>query len=323
MTMVQTLLLAAGLMSVLGIAVLAFAGPSAQKEQQRRILAVRERHSDNASAKVEAQMRKAIANRKPRFNQTGETLTKVQALARRLAMTGKNWTVQQFAQVACGIAIVVAAAIYMRTGQLLMSGLIGAALGFGVSHMVVSHFIKRRLAQFTARFPDAIDLLVRGLRSGLPVTETLQVVAKEIPGPVGEEFKLVTERIKIGRSMEDALQESANRLQTSEFNFFCITLAIQRETGGNLAETLSNLGAVLRSRAQMKLKIRALSSESKASAYIVGSLPFLVFLMIWWVNPEYLAGFFSEDRLMIAGLGGLVWMSIGVFIMAKMVSFEI
>jgi tight adherence protein B len=323
MTMVQTLLLAGGLMSVIALMAMAFSGPNSRKELQRRILAVRERYSENASAKVEAQMRKAIANRKPRFNQTGETLTKVQMLGRRLAMTGKHWTVRQFGQVVLGLGLLVAMAIYFRSGQLMMSIFIGSALGFGLPHMVVSHFIKRRLAKFTQHFPDAIDLLVRGLRSGLPVTETLQVVAKEIPGPVGEEFKLVTERIKIGRSMEDALQESANRLQTPEFNFFCITLAIQRETGGNLAETLSNLGAVLRSRAQMKLKIRALSSESKASAYIVGSLPFLVFIMIWWVNPEYLAGFFTEERLMIAGLGGLLWMSIGVFIMAKMVSFEI
>lgn len=323
MNMVQTLLLAGGLMTVLGLLAVAFVGPSPRKELQRRILAVRERYSENASAKVEAQMRKAIANRKPRFNQTGEELTKVQMLGRRLAMTGKSWTVIQFAQVAIGLGLVVALAVYFRSGQMVMSLFIGSALGFGLPHMVVGHFIKRRLMKFTQHFPDAIDLLVRGLRSGLPVTETLQVVAKEIPGPVGEEFKLVTERIKIGRSMEDALQESANRLQTPEFNFFCITLAIQRETGGNLAETLSNLGAVLRSRAQMKLKIRALSSESKASAYIVGSLPFLVFIMIWWVNPEYLAGFFTEERLMIAGLGGLLWMSIGVFIMAKMVSFEI
>ena len=108
-----------------------------------------------------------------------------------------------------------------------------------------------------------------------------------------------------------------------EFNFFCITLAIQRETGGNLAETLSNLADVLRKRAQMKLKIKAMSSESKASAYIVGSLPFIVFGMIWWINPNYIGGFFTDDRLIVAGLGGLVWMSIGAFIMAKMVSFEI
>jgi len=161
------------------------------------------------------------------------------------------------------------------------------------------------------------------LRSGLPVTETLGVVAQEIPGPVGQEFKAVTERIKIGRTMEEALQETANRLGTPEFQFFVITLAIQRETGGNLAETLSNLADVLRKRSQMKLKIKAMSSESKASAYIVGALPFIVFGMIWFINPGYLGGFFTDERLIVTGLGGLTWMSIGAFIMAKMVSFEI
>ncbi len=123
--------------------------------------------------------------------------------------------------------------------------------------------------------------------------------------------------------MDEALQETADRLGTPEFQFFCITLAIQRETGGNLAETLSNLADVLRKRAQMKLKIRAMSSESKASAYIVGALPFLVFGMICWINPHYLGSFFTDDRLIVAGLGGVVWMGIGVLIMAKMVSFEI
>jgi tight adherence protein B len=155
------------------------------------------------------------------------------------------------------------------------------------------------------------------------VTETLGVVAQEVPGPVGIEFKLVTERIRIGRSMEEALQETADRVNTPEFSFFCITLAIQRETGGNLAETLSNLADVLRKRSQMKLKIKAMSSESKASAYIVGSLPFIVFGMIYWINPKYLGGFFIDDRLIATGLGGLLWMSIGAFIMGKMVSFEI
>ena len=119
------------------------------------------------------------------------------------------------------------------------------------------------------------------------------------------------------------MQVSADRLNIAEFNFFTITLAIQRETGGNLAETLSNLSDVLRKRSQMKLKIKAMSSESKASAYIVGSLPFLVFGMIWWINPTYIGAFFEDERLIVIGLGGLGWMSIGVFIMAKMVSFEI
>src|SRR3546814_7944624 len=123
--------------------------------------------------------------------------------------------------------------------------------------------------------------------------------------------------------MEEGLQETADRLGMPEFNFFTITLAIQRETGGNLAETLSNLADVLRKRAQMKLKIKAMSSESKASAYIVGALAFIVFFMIMWINPSYMDGFFTDDRLIVAGMGGLVWMSIGGFILAKMVSFQI
>ena len=183
--------------------------------------------------------------------------------------------------------------------------------------------IRKRTAEFNSKFPDGIELLVRGLRSGLPVTETLGVVAQEVPGPVGIEFKGIVERIKIGKTMEDSLQETADRLGIPEFNFFCITLAIQRETGGNLAETLSNLADVLRKRSQMKLKVKAMSSESKASAYIVGSLPFIVFGLIYWINPSYLGSFFTDDRLIVVGLGGLVWMGIGVAIMAKMVNFEI
>ena len=196
-------------------------------------------------------------------------------------------------------------------------------IGAGLPHLYVNRLITKRTNQFNAKFPDAIELLVRGLRSGLPVTETLTIVSSEVPGPVGVEFKGITDRIKVGKTMEDSLQETANRLAIAEFNFFCITLAIQRETGGNLAETLSNLADVLRKRAQMKLKIKAMSSEAKASAYIVGSLPFIVFLLITWANADYISAFFVDERLMVAGIGGFLWMGIGVFIMAKMVNFEI
>ena len=144
-----------------------------------------------------------------------------------------------------------------------------------------------------------------------------------MPGPVGVEFRTVVDKMKIGRTMEAALQETADRLGTPEFQFFVITLAIQRETGGNLAETLSNLADVLRKRAQMKLKIRAMSSESKASAYIIGVLPFMVFGSILYINPDYMMKFFEDERLIVAGLGGLVWMAIGAFVMRQMINFEI
>jgi tight adherence protein B len=323
MSVIQLVLLASGLMALMVIGALVFTGASPAKEGQRRLQAVRYRHSESTNAKVESQLKKAIASRKPKMHKAAGSGSRIEALSLRLERTGKGWTVTQYFYASLGLALTLTLLLYLKTGAALLSLGVGVLIGAGLPHMAVGHFVKKRLANFNAKFPDAIELLVRGLRSGLPVTETLGVVAHEIPGPVGTEFRGVVERIRIGRTMEEALQETADRLGTAEFQFFVITLAIQRETGGNLAETLSNLADVLRKRAQMKLKIKAMSSESKASAYIVGALPFIVFLLIYWVNPSYISGFFSEDRLIIAGLGGLVWMSIGGFIMAKMVSFEI
>lgn len=323
MNIIQLLLMVAGLMAMMVMGYAALSGPSASKESQRRLQAVRFRHAESANVKVEAQFRKAVAARKPKMHQVAGSGSRIEALALRLHRTGKGWTLQQYLYASLGLGLVIAVIVFLKSHAVLLSLGVGVVIGAGIPHMVVNFFVKKRANSFTTKFPDAIELLVRGLRSGLPVTETLGVVASEVPGPVGEEFKLITDRIKVGKTMEEALQNTADRLNMAEFSFFCITLAIQRETGGNLAETLSNLSDVLRKRAQMKLKIRAMSSESKASAYIVGSLPFMVFVMIWFVNPVYIGGFFSEDRLIVAGLGGLVWMSVGALIMAKMVSFEI
>ena len=312
--------------TVLGVLVLAyraFAGPSTAREGTRRLQAVRVRHSESAKDRVEAQLRRAVAARKPRVHSIAGANSRIEALMLRLDRTGRSWTVAQYLYVSLGIAVVMTMLIYYKSGALLLGLGLGMFAGAGLPHWVIGTMIKRRRNAFITRFPDAIELLVRGLRSGLPVTETISVVASEVPGPVGAEFKLVGERIKIGKQIDDALQDTADRLDAPEFNFFCIALAIQRETGGNLAETLSNLADMLRKRGQMKLKIRAMSSESKASAYIVGSLPFVVFGLVFWINPAYLGDFFTDDRLIIAGFGGLLWMAIGAFIMAKMVSFEI
>jgi len=323
MDIIQLLLIAAGLMGLMVLGYLLMSGPSAGKESQRRLQSLRFRHSESTKDKVESQLKKAIAARKPKMHRLAGSGSRGEALAVRLNRTGKGWTVTQYLYASGGLALALAALLYLKTGAGLLSLGIGLAFGAGLPHFIVGFFIKRRTNAFTSKFPDAIELLVRGLRSGLPVSETLSVVASEVPGPVGIEFRAVVERIRIGRTMEESLQETADRLGTAEFQFFVITLAIQRETGGNLAETLSNLADVLRKRAQMKLKIKAMSSESKASAYIVGSLPFIVFGLIYWINPNYVGGFFEEERLIVTGLGGLVWMSIGGFIMAKMVSFEI
>ncbi|WP_296674986.1 type II secretion system F family protein [Novosphingobium sp.] len=323
MGIIQLLLVAVGLMAFMVLGYMAFSGPSVAKESARRLQAVRYRHSESTIDRVEAQLKKAVAQRKPRMHQIAGSESRIAALSLRLHQTGKGWTLSNYLYASGGIALAICVLMYLKTGAAMLSLGFGLVVGAGIPHMVVNSAIKKRYVNFTTKFPDAIELLVRGLRSGLPVTETLGVIASEVPGPVGEEFKSISERIKIGKTMEDALQDTADRLNMPEFSFFCITLAIQRETGGNLAETLSNLSDVLRKRGQMKLKIKAMSSESKASAYIVGSLPFIVFGLIWFVNPSYIGGFFSDERLIAVGLGGLTWMSLGVFIMSKMVSFEI
>jgi tight adherence protein B len=321
--MLLWLLLIGGVFT-LGLVFVAFSGPNAAKALKRRIESVKERHGEMSGSIAQAQVRKMFGQNEGRLEGYASSLVPKPALLRkRLEMTGREITLGKYALICLGLAAVVATLAFLRGAPISLAVLFGLAIGIGLPHFIVSRMIKRRILKFNANFPDAIDLMVRGLRSGLPITETLGIVSGEIPGPVGIEFRSVADKMKIGVTMEAALQETADRLGTPEFQFFVITLAIQRETGGNLAETLSNLSDVLRKRAQMKLKIRAMSSESKASAYIVGALPFIVFTLVYMISPEYMGNFFIDPRLIVAGIGGMIWMAIGGLIMAKMVSFEI
>src|ERR1051326_3778583 len=318
------LLIIIGVVGALALGFVAMRGPSASKALKRRMESIRERNGDVIAGTAQAQIRKLFAQRASRIEGYASTLIPKPALLRkRLEMTGKDISLGKYASICLGVVVFSTIALVFRGAPFILSLLLGVFLGIGGPHFVIGRMIKRRVAKFNTNFPDAIELMVRGLRSGLPITETLGVVASEIPGPVGIEFRMVADKMKIGRTMEAALQDTADRLGTPEFQFFVITLAIQRETGGTLAETLSNLADVLRKRAQMKLKIRAMSSESKASAWIVGSLPFIVFGLIWFINGQYMQNFFVDQRLIIAGCIGLVCMAIGAFIMSRMVIFEI
>ena len=324
MELMPVLAIGLGAFVVLAMMVVAFAGPSPQRAGVKRLAAVRERHLEGRAATVDAQMRKIAAVQNSKMDlAVGRILPNPAQLAKRLAMTGKSWTVGQYGMASVAVAVVVGGLASAKGLPLLLAALLGLFVGVGLPHLVVGFTIGRRVGKFNAKFPDAIELLVRGLRSGLPISETIGVVGQEVPGPVGEEFRSIADKMKIGRSMDAALQDTADRLGTPEFQFFVITIAIQRETGGNLAETLANLADVLRKRGQMKLKIRAMSSESKASAYIIGVLPFGVFTMLYNINPGYTGQFFIDERLIAIGLGGLVWMAIGAGIMAKMIRFEI
>ncbi len=299
-------------------------GDSSNARAAKRLTQVRARHGGSGELLAQVQMKRILASRDTKLDSMFSGFMPNRAVLKlRLARTGKSWTFGQYGVACVAIFLLATIALGVAGTPLVLAAFAGLFLGLAIPHVTVSVLISQRVSKFTTNFPDAIDLLVRGLRSGLPVSESIGVVGQEIVEPVGYEFRQVADKIRIGRTMEQALQETADRLGTPEFQFFVITLSIQRETGGNLAETLNNLGEVLRKRAQMKLKIRAMSSESKASAYIVGSLPFIVFGLIWSVNPSYLMPFFTDTRLMIAGIGGAIWMSIGALIMAKMVSFEI
>jgi tight adherence protein B len=189
--------------------------------------------------------------------------------------------------------------------------------------MVVGMLGRRRLNKFVALFPEAIDLIVRGLKSGLPISESIKVVGTEIVDPVGTEFQQISDSIKFGMSMTDALWAAASRIDMPDYRFFVISLSIQQETGGNLAETLENLSTVLRRRRQMKLKIKAFSSEAKASAYIIGSLPFIMFGLIMMMNYGYEITLFTDPRGLMMVAAGLTSFLIGIAVMYKMVKFEI
>lgn len=322
--MFEMIMLIAGMLGVLGVVYVGVSGPSVTKAQSRRLESVRERHSKSTDVAAQAQLKRILASRETRMDGLAQRFLPNPALLReRIERTGKPWSLGQYLIASIGLAVVLGMVLALKGMPVMLAIALGLFAGVSLPHFAVSRLIARRVAQFNARFPDAIELMVRGLRSGLPISETMGVVATEVPGPISVEFQNVVDKMKIGRTMEAALQEGADRIGTPEFQFFVITLAIQRETGGNLAETLANLADVLRKRAQMKLKIKAMSSESKASAYIVGALPFIVFGLIWFINGDYMQGFFTDTRLMMAGGVGLLWMGIGVAIMAKMVRFEI
>ncbi len=245
-------------------------------------------------------------------------------LRRRLARTGRKITVGSYAATGVLLAVATTGILFLIVRQPLPLAIaLGLLVGIGGPHIAVNRMIKKRLDRFVALFPDAIDLIVRGLKSGLPVIESVSAVGREMADPIGIEFRRIADAVKFGQTLEDAMWETAARLDTPEFKFFVISLAVQRETGGNLGETLGNLSDVLRGRRQMRLKIKAMSSEARASAMILGSLPFIMFGLIYLVNPTYEAMMFTDPRGRMALIGGLVVLGMGIAVMRKMVRFEI
>lgn len=242
----------------------------------------------------------------------------------RLAATGRRIALAEYLLASLLVAML-SCFLLTAWGTLSLPTALLASLALGVAlpYKYVGSMIARRQKKFLALFSEAVELMVRGLKSGIPVSESIRVVGQELPDPVGFEFRSMTDAMVLGQSFDEALAAVSRRIALPEFRFFVISLGIQQETGGNLSETLENLAIILRRRRQMKQKIHALSSEARASAYIIGSLPFLMFIALAVLSPQYVHILLGDPRghmVLAAAIGS---MGLGVGIMIRMGKFQI
>ena len=250
-------------------------------------------------------------------------------LRARMMHAGLEPNIPQFLSYSAVLAAVAFIVPFIALGgqavlpRLLIS--LGAAggIGYGLPRWVLGFMSAGRMKKFTLEFPNAMDILVRGIKSGLPVHDGLKIIAKESSAPLGPEFQRLCENVGVGMSLDGALEKMTERMPSSELRFFAIVIAIQQKTGGNLAEALGNLSTVLRARKMMREKIKALSSEAIASAGIIGSMPPGVGIIVSIVKPDYIGVMFTDPRGQIMLLGGVIWMTLGILFMRKMINFKI
>jgi tight adherence protein B len=312
-----------GLMLMLGVWVFLGRGDT-KKSGERLARATRKAAPTKTSTDPSQSLRKHVTGEDTAFGKVLGGMSSISKLRARFEVAGVNTTPQKFIFTMVGIGLGTLFVISVILGKPILVGLLmGLVLGLGIPHISLSRKIKKRHKNFLKLFPDAIDLMVRGLRAGLPIGESFITVSKELPAPMGDVFAGVAQQTALGVPMEKSLADTAKKLDITEFNFFVTSIILQRETGGNLGEILSNLAEMLRARHMMKLKIGALSSEARASAYIVGALPFVVMLMLQVISPEYLRPLFHDYRGNIWLLIAAGSMSMGGFIMAKMTQLEI
>jgi tight adherence protein B len=244
------------------------------------------------------------------------------SLATRIALAGLNWSNQKFYLVAAGFGIL-AFTLALGAGLGLLPALgFGFAGAFGLPFWLLSYLRTRRENKFLDVFPDAVDVIVRGIKAGLPLLDSLKVIAAEAEEPVRSEFRSIIETQTIGVPLGDACQKLYERVPLAEANFFGIVIAIQQKSGGNLSEALGNLSRVLRDRKRMKGKIRAMSMEAKASAVIIGSLPIAVMAIVYLTSPAYITLLWTHPTGQLLLAGSAAWMFIGCMVMRKMINFD-
>ncbi len=241
----------------------------------------------------------------------------------RLAQAGLNWTPATFATVSVMVGVVASlVALLALPAVPLVAIFIGAMAGMFLPRSYVARKRKTRFRAFTAELPVALDVIVRGVRSGLPLGDCLRIIASETREPLRSEFQILVGDQAVGITLEEAVKRMADRVPIPEANFLAIVVSIQSRTGGSLSEALGNLSRVLRERKKMEGKIRAMSAESKASGMIIGALPFLVGLIVYLTTPDYISILFETFTGRVVMAISAVWMSIGILVMSKMINFK-
>jgi tight adherence protein B len=296
---------------------------SGEKEVEKRMQSVARTGAPavkSASRALKSRREQVESSLKEIENRTKQR--KSPPLSTRIAQAGVSWTKQQFTIGSAVLGLVVAAAVLiLGVGPFAALGA-GFAAGAGLPRWVLSYLKRRRERLFVDRFPDAIDVVVRGIKSGLPLGDSLRVIASESPEPIRSEFRYILETQAVGVPLGEACAKLFDRMPLPETNFFAIVIAIQQKSGGNLSEALGNLSRVLRDRKKMKGKIKAMSTEATASASIIGALPIAVMGVVYLTSPEYITLLWTDRMGQMMLAASAIWMSIGVFVMKKMINFD-
>jgi tight adherence protein B len=326
--MLMTLLIAVlGFIAIAGVG-FALAGPSsADAKTLKRAHAivggdeVREVGRRRPAATAQEQRRKQIL--KTLKDQDREQKKALLSISAKLRQAGLGMKVSSFWMLSGGLALIVLIVAWVVTRTPLAAVGLAFAAGLGLPRWVVGAMATARIKKFTEAFPDAMDIIVRGIKSGLPVHDSLRVIARETPEPLAGQFGRLVDNIGMGMTIDQALDKMHAEMPTPEVRFFAIVLAIQAKTGGNLAEALGNLSTVIRSRKLMREKVKALSAEAVASAAIIGCLPPGVAVLIFITAPDYMGPLFTDPRGRVMLMIGAFWMSLGVMSMRKMINFRL
>ncbi len=276
-------------------------------------------------------VRASRVNQKSRRDSIETTLKEIEerhkkqkhvSIAVRIAQAGLSWSKRQFLVISIVLGLVIFILVLFSGFGLLPAAALGFAGAFGLPRWLLAFLKKRREAKFLNDFPDAVDVIVRGIKAGLPLLDCLKMITVESPEPMKSEFRAIVETQAIGIPLGDACARLYESMPLPEANFFGIVISIQQKAGGNLSEALGNLSKVLRDRKKMKAKIQAMSQEAKASATIIGALPIAVMILVWLSSPNYISLLWTDPlgRLMLAA--SACWMACGVLVMKKMINFD-